>query len=194
MQDSIAYQQIEASGIAGLARWDNGKVDEVPFKVLDGMTLEKKQIFDLCVKQIKNFLTNYSGKNGTPLIKPSDIAILVAINDNGEEIRQLLSKANIPSTFVQGKNIYETDDAWELYWVLKAIDKHNSRNYVFNALATPICGKNCCELYEMQSDSTLIENEMIKFEKLKVEWKKSFLDMFQLLLKIFDVRVRYLAG
>ena len=77
---------------------------------------------------------------------------------------------------------------------MKAIDKHNSRNYVFNALSTPICGKNCCELYEMQSDSTLIENEMIKFEKLKVEWKKSFLDMFQLLLKIFDVRVRYLAG
>jgi hypothetical protein len=35
---------------------------------------------------------------------------------------------------------------------------------------------------------------MIKFENLKVAWKKSFLDMFQLLLKIFDVRVRYLAG
>ncbi len=200
LQQDIRYQQIGDSGRRGIIRKDQNCEETMPLKIYSRENAEEKEVFHCCIEQICQLLDpekspyQIEEKNGMRELEPGDIAVLVRSKKSGSRIREMLADVRIPAVFVQGKNIYKTDDALELFWVLKAIEKHNSRNLVFNALATPICGKNCKEIYQIQADRKRIENEMIQFEKLKSEWKKSFWDMFQLLLEIFEVRIRYLGG
>lgn len=58
---------------------------------------------------------------GKRSIVPADIGILVKNKDYGHEIRKYLGQYNIPSVFVADVKIMETEEAKELYRLIKAI-------------------------------------------------------------------------
>lgn len=89
-------------------------------------TQQKKEIVQADVgRQVYELLTDEKFQiktaGGTRKIAPADIGILVKNKDYGREIRQVLGRYNIPSVFVADEKIMESDQASDLYRVLKAV-------------------------------------------------------------------------
>ena len=91
---------------------------------------------------------------GGKKINPKDIAILVRKRRQGLAAREALLKYNIPSVLRGMDNVFESEDALSLYFIISAIADPMNLNFVKAALATRIMGYSANMLYEFNNDSS----------------------------------------
>ncbi len=98
-------------------------------------------------------------------IKASDIGILVRGKKYGDAIRKELGKFHVPSVFVSDQKIMESDQASDLYFVLRAMYEPVMKN-INSAVVNPFTGKQSFNVFEFDEE-VLIE----LFKSYKLKWE-----------------------
>ena len=87
-------------------------------------------------------------------ICPSDIGILVRRNDQGKDLKQLLSKYGIPAVTIDDTKLLQSDEAGYLQHLLAAVIDINSSN-INKALLSPLTGFNVASILAMDDELAL---------------------------------------
>ena len=175
----------------------NGTPVEDPLKVvlLHGVT-SKTALANVtpasCAKHIAQllhdkYLIKEKEDKAPRLVKPSDFAILVTKKKYFAPLQRELNKLNIPSCIKDSGNVFSSEAAEELIVILDAIVDCTNRAKMVEAMLTKVLGLSFSDIDEK------IELFQTKFNELIKLWEsKSFISMFYLLLKDFNIREKLL--
>lgn len=123
-------------------------------------------------------------KIGDKNISGGDIAILIRSHAQSDIIKTALNARGISSVQNSRDSIYETHEANELIYVLKAILNPQQEDRVRCALVTEFMGYKGTDLIEFQNDNTAWETILIAMQNWHQLWKKQgFLPMMRSLMK-----------
>ena len=131
-------------------------------------------------------------------LKPSHMAVLVADKDHAAAIRRALSQRHIASVYLSDRsNVYQTNMAKELLYVLQAIAEPTHNQTVGMALATQIMGASLDHLHALQEDELLWEAAIQKLYQYQAIWQQKSLQacVYQVLFDQHTAqRLQTLAG
>ncbi len=99
----------------------------------------------------------YYGTARERKIRPSDFAILVRQNDIGSDIGKELRRHNIRFCTARKENIFQSDEALEILFTLKAILSTQNRDALKSAAATTLVGYSLKELSDERKATQLQE-------------------------------------
>lgn len=148
----------------------------------------------LAVSLLKGNYTLPDGNGGCRKLKPSDIAVLVSSGYEAQMIRNALSNKGISAVAGATVSVYATDEALELYTVMRAICDPSDRLANARALITKICGFTLYEIANMNSNDEKTENAIVEniFLVLRDIWdKRSFAAMMRELMERFNIYGRF---
>ena len=144
------------------------------------------------VNEMMSLLTdNYILKTTTQerSLNPQDIAILVRSNRQAREYQQALRKANIPSVLHSMESVFASQEAFDLYILLRAISEPGQGVYFNQALTSDWFGFNGQRFYQFMNDAIAVDNAMARFDQYYQLWQKSGL-MTMMLQLIATEKVR----
>ena len=135
---------------------------------------------------------------GGEKINPKDIAILVRKRRQGLAARRALLKYNIPSVLRGMDNVFESEDALSLYFIISAIADPMNLNFVKAALSTRIMGYSANMLYEFNKDLSSESNRtgdvVTRFYEYRNTWlSEGLLSMISAFLKGEEIPARLFA-
>ncbi len=94
---------------------------------------------DRIVKSLKDCRWETGGENGeakkTEEIRPRDIAILVPINNQAVQMRTALKRRGLNAVISNSGNVFDSEMAREIYFLLRAIQNPGNTQYLKTALA-----------------------------------------------------------
>ena len=198
----IKYQKAHSSKNKNELLFNN-KIDNKPFKlILAEGEFNKTQLETNCCKITSNLIYNLlqSGeitiKNGNTHQKaqPKDIAILVSSHIQARMIKEALGEYNIPSVLQATGSVFDTDEAEQFEYILKAIANPNNASLIKGALLTDILGYKPNKITEMSSsenqDNILLYEDILEsFKELNdICINKSFIEMYNTLTAVFKVK------
>jgi exodeoxyribonuclease V beta subunit len=142
-------------------------------------------IYQNIVHEIKRLFKN--AKIGNKSVKPSDIAILVSSNKESATLKEMLSKAGVPSIISSSVSVFKSDVAKDLKLFLNAVIDNRNLKLIKGALFTMFFGEDTAQCAQLDTDSNLVDKWLTKFE----EWhellnEKGFLKMFSSAFKSED--------
>ncbi len=161
-----------------------------------------KRLMEQCASDLVQTLRNrdfrFPGRSESG-VSPSDLAILVNTNREGELMQEILSARGVSSVRAKTGNVFQTAAALDLEKVLTALLHPGDFGFAAEALITPLLGFTPLQLmewkksYESGEDSAFrVQQE--RFLRLSEKWEKqSFTEMFQDLLLEFNIRERLLS-
>lgn len=79
-------------------------------------------------------------------LRPEDFAVLVNTNGQCAEMKRKLNARGIPAVIYKGENVYASETARDLWFILAAILDTGTPRLVRAALLTPWCAKTCGEV------------------------------------------------
>ena len=133
-------------------------------------------------------------KIGEKPISGGDIAILIRSHNQADTIKTALNARGIPSVQNSRDSIYETHEANELIYLLKAILSPQKENEVRRALVTEFMGYNSDDLLAFQNDNNAWEDVLLAMQNWHQQWKsQGFLPMMRSLMKAENTHQRLLA-
>ncbi|MCL2761081.1 MAG: exodeoxyribonuclease V subunit beta [Desulfuromonadales bacterium] len=126
-------------------------------------------------------------------VSPSDIAVLVRTNEQGRIIRKALTTRNIPSTISRGGDVFKSDEAKEILWMLCAIAEPGNDTLIRRGVTTGLWGMNGNSLTENLNNNSW-EETLSQLYGLHKVWNSSgIIAMFASLFSKRNVRERSLA-
>ena len=132
-------------------------------------------------------------KIGDKPISGGDIAILIRSHNQADTIKAALNARGIPSVQNSRDSIYETHEASELVYLLKAINSPQQENVVRRALVTEFMGYQAQDLIAFQENSNAWEDVLLDMQNWHHQWKKQgFLPMIRSLMKSKNTHARLL--
>ncbi|MGK0272127.1 MAG: exodeoxyribonuclease V beta subunit, partial [Cocleimonas sp.] len=133
-------------------------------------------------------------KIGDKAISGGDIAILIRSHNQANTIKSALNARGIPSVQNSRDSIYETHEAKELIYLLKAILTPQQEDEVRRALVTEFMGYKGDDLIAFQIDSNAWEDILLSMQNWHQQWKKNgFLPMMRSLMKAENTHRRILS-
>lgn len=143
-------------------------------------------------------LLNPAGGNGVRLgskrVVPKDIALIVRENSQGRLLKDVLTFCGIPCVIYSEENIFDTEEALEMEFLLKAVAQPYSEPLVRTALAGPLFGIDAEEIDSLSRDEGKLEKWIERFRGYHDLWASSgFMRMFRNLMTEENVRARLLA-
>lgn len=122
-------------------------------------------------------------KGKTRKILPSDIGILVRNHIDAKSVKQELGKKGLPAVVVDESNVFHSEVATYVSYILLAINQVNNSS-IYQALGTPLFLNYFNEIARIN-----IEKEILHFEDFKnIFESKGVYSMFQLIMKTYNVR------
>lgn len=172
----------------------DGKPDEQPFEILwfsgdaDGKAVSKStlaaKINRECATRIAGMLAGKtshpkdpefafidSAQGSTP-VTPGDIAVLVNKHNEAKVLQQRLRQHNIPAVIYKTGNVFQSDDAKNLWHVLAAMAAPHHPGKVKAALLTPLCGFTTGDILAMKEDSEEFENQSSVLVEFHKKWQE----------------------
>ncbi len=132
---------------------------------------------------------------GERTVRPGDIAVLVRSIREGSALRLALSEIGIHSVTVGRENVFQTDEAIGLLWLLEAIIQPTDRDAARKALGSSLLD------YDYQAMAAIIEHETAWLEwveqiaRLNWLWQnRGFMPMFQGLLQDLETGMQLAAA
>ena len=123
------------------------------------------------------------GSNGYRRIKPSDIGVIVRTNKQGKHIKRELSRRNVPAVILTDLQVWNTDEALHIYYLLLAV-LAPSRNNISRALLNRYFGYGTAQIIQMDD-----QKELARFRRLKEVWEdQGIYNALSLFLKMYRVR------
>ena len=133
-------------------------------------------------------------KLGEKPLQEGDIAILVRTNREAQLCREKLSELRIPAVLHSTGNLFDSQEALEVYRVLTAILSPDREELLRAAMATAMIGCDLAALEALQRDEQTWEAWRERFRSYHERWHKDgFLSMFRSFLNHEQVRPRLLA-
>ncbi len=127
-------------------------------------------------------------------VTPGDIAVLVRTHKQANRVQESLKKHYVPSILHSTGNIFTTEDAVQMIYILEAAANPDEERKVKAALATYILGVKGKQLVSTDCNASFIETEMADFQKYHDLWNaRGFFPMFQQLLTEKGVKPRLIA-
>ena len=146
------------------------------------------------IAQLLNDGSKGKAKIGDKAISGGDIAILIRSHNQADTIKSALNARGIPSVQNSRDSIYETHEAKELLYLLKAILNPQKEGLVRRALVTELMGYNSDDLLSFQEDSMAWEEILLAMQNWHQQWKKQgFLTMMRSFMKTENTHSRLLA-
>jgi len=108
---------------------------------------------------------------GQKPVQPEDIAVLVRTHHQAQTVLEELKRLHIPCVIYNTGNIFTTDEAREIYLLLRAISNWTNDNYILTALATPFLGLTSADLKKLEQDNEQWEAWVQKFYTLHQKWQ-----------------------
>lgn len=91
---------------------------------------------------------------GGRAVEPEDIAVLTRTNQQARDIQTELQERGIVSALQGDSNVFESDEARDLGYVLRALAEPSTASAVKSALATSLLGLDANELFSLRDDAT----------------------------------------
>jgi exodeoxyribonuclease V beta subunit len=127
-------------------------------------------------------------------VNPKDIAVLVRKHKQARLIQESLRQYSIPTVLHSIGNIFETEEADQLVFILEAIANPGDERKIKAALSTYILGEKGTALLRTDTNTAFLEKEMSLFQDYHDLWISSgFFQMFQQLLIDKEVRTRLIS-
>jgi len=119
LDDDIAYYNVDAGAIdLGKMEYQGKEVNPVTFWKFD--TNDERNNFRAVAREIYYLLTKeYTIKREK--VRPGDIGVLVRSNKEGDKIKRALAKFNIPAVKRDDKNVFDSDEAIQIQYLIKAV-------------------------------------------------------------------------
>jgi len=147
----------------------------------------RKEIANAVAADIAELLNaSIAGKAsiGDKQISGGDIAILVRGHDQGNLIKDALNKRGVASVQSGKNNIFETNEANQLWYLLTAIVEPQREDNVRRALVTELMGLKADDLLVFESDASVWEAQLQAMQEWHYLWKKQgFLVMMRNLMR-----------
>lgn len=151
--DSIDYIRVESPAQNTKGTLLKNGLEDVPMSVFE--LPNKDAIAEGVAAQVMALLDGKSYaivKNGQECtIRPSDIGILVRKNSEGQTIKGILSKYNIPAVTIGDTKVLQTGEAVELLYVLDAM-LNISLSTINRALLSPLTGLSTDDLLVLDEE------------------------------------------
>lgn len=122
-------------------------------------------LHDNLVARVFQLLTDEKYEIGDRRIRPSDIGILVHSGVCGKDIKERLSKINVPAVMLNDDKIMESEEAGSLYHLLKAMYDPTISN-IYTGLVSKFIGKPFGEMLTYSSEQLLD-----LFRGYKAQWE-----------------------
>ena len=128
-------------------------------------------------------------------LRPADIAILVRNRKEAEAIRKALAQRQLASVYLSDRDsVFESEEAKDLLYILRACAQPNSDRLVRAAMATRSIGLPWQTLEQLNQDELFWEQQVLLFRDLRVLWQQQgVLPMLRKLLATFKVPARLLV-
>jgi len=127
-------------------------------------------------------------------LEAGDIAILVRFNREARLMQQALTDMSIPTVLHSRENIFDSPDAVDMEFLLRAIETPNDERRLGAALLTPLLGLGIGALYRLKNDERQWEERLQRFRTYHSLWQeKGFMRMIRHLLRLEDVQARLLS-
>ena len=127
-------------------------------------------------------------------VAPRDMAVIVRENRQGRLMRDALASCGIPCVVSSQEDLFETDEAGEMEFLLRAVAQPHSESFVRAALAGSILGLDAHELDLLDRDDSLLERWVDRIRRYHDFWQNGgFTRMFRRLMDEENVRERVLG-
>jgi exodeoxyribonuclease V beta subunit len=107
----------------------------------------------------------------TEALSFSDFSILVRTHSQGTLMQEVLQEHGIPAVIKYVGNVFHSEEAQELHYILQAILEPNHFKRLQTAYATTLFGKESQELFETQSEEKRLEQRLLTLQEYHEVWK-----------------------
>lgn len=113
-------------------------------------------------------------------LAPRDVAVIVRENSQGRLVRDALTVCGIPCVLSSEENVFDTPEALEMEFLLRAVAQPYAEPYVRTALAGPLFGLDASEVDMLGRDDRLLETWVERFRHYHDLWAQAgFMRMFR---------------
>ncbi len=113
-------------------------------------------------------------------VAPRDVAVIVRENSQGRLVRDALAACGIPCVLSSEENVFDTPEALEMEFLLRAVAQPHAEPYVRTALAGPLFGLDASEIDMLGRDDRLLETWVERFRHYHDLWAQAgFMRMFR---------------
>ncbi|WP_069657996.1 exodeoxyribonuclease V subunit beta [Arcticibacter eurypsychrophilus] len=166
--DSIKYIKVESPSVNSKGTLLRDDEQDVPISVI--IEPNKGEILVAVVAQVMNLLDGKTflidKNNKRRAVSPSDIGILIRNNSMGQDVKNLLSKYNIPAVTIGESKVLQSEQAVWLLYILDAMYT-NSMSSINRALLSALTGYTIDDLLHLNE-----ERVMELFSGYKSRWEK----------------------
>lgn len=156
----------------------------------------EKRISHALAWEISRLLTEADQGNamlGERPVAPRDVAVIVRENSQGRLVRDVLASCGIPCVISSDENVFDTHEAREMEFLLRAVAQPYSEPFIRTALAGPLFGLDASEIDRLEKDERTFEMWIERFRQYHDIWEHGgFMRMFRKLLTEENVRARLL--
>ena len=179
-EEGIKIFLIKNGGKKGLSKYEAGRYIS---KVMAGK-----------IAQLLKLSEDGKAVLGDRPLRPGDIAVLVRKNSQARLFKEALSSLNIPSVIYSTEDLFQTQEAEELLWILHAVFEPHSRYSILRALGSEIMGFRAEEINSIIEDEVRWEEEILRFEKYHMLLNRDgLMRMFRTLMKEMGTLERLLS-
>ena len=127
-------------------------------------------------------------------LQGSDIAVLVRTHAEGDLVRGSLRSRGIASVEEGAGDVFQSHEAADLEWVLRAVLEPHVLHYLKAALATELLGKTSVEVWDIDHDEDVWEGYLKRFQEYHRQWRdRGFMLAFRGLIEGEAVSERLLS-
>ncbi len=131
---------------------------------------------------------------GDRRLQGGDIAVLVHTHAEGDLVRGCLRSRGIASVEQGAGDVFQSREAADLEWLLRAVLEPHVLSYLKAALATELLGKTSVEVWDIDHDEGVWEDYLTRFQEYHRQWRdRGFMLAFRGLLEGEAVSGRLLS-
>ena len=133
----------------------------------------------------QNVLTEKDGLGTADSLQAKNIAVLVRNRYEADLVKQALLERGISSVYLSDRsNVFDSQEAKELVFILTACLNPFSERNILNALSTTLFAFTSAQILRIKQDESLLENWVNRFEHYQKIWQRQGVlpMLYQLLL------------
>ncbi len=137
----------------------------------------RQRLLKATVSEICSLLEPDTGARiqlGSGLVQPvraGDIAVLVNTNHDAASVQRSLARHGVPSVCLHRESVFESEEALDLLFVLRAADNSARLEALRAALRGPLLGLRMADLLALTTDETAWQRWIIRFQMAHEDWR-----------------------
>ena len=176
LMEGVPYEPVEAAGSADQKPLDGDDRPPLVWWEISDESMSKGQatplVVDGVVNGIKQILYDGLTINGAP-VAPGHIAVLVRDNRESEAIQDALREARIPAVVSKGGNVWDSDEAAEVEYLLRAFLRPSDTSSICTALATSFWGHDAASIHTIRNSEVELDAMRTKLDEYQRIWRHS---------------------